>query len=709
MSAGNVIITKTVNKVSFSVDQGSYNKAKKQIQSVGKDWDKVSDKMAKATKAAAIPKGADRLRAAKASKERIQQAKAEAAANKIARKEEQARNRERAAAARQMKRQQTMLDKMNARRIRFEGVYNQTKGAMNYTQRSQFKGQLFDIQKQYAAGTLGAQAYTAKLGELQKQMKATAKQSRVAYAPPMVGGGINGITSGMAQVGAGVGMLAAGRSLMKTGVDFQGIHSILKMTEKDEAGAEQSMNYLMGLSERLGVNMVDLADQYAKMNLSRGTLSKETVQEAVTGIQEYGTALHLDQQRMGLANFAIQQMFGKNKVQGQELNQQLAESMPGAKQAFLKAWQDATGNVNLTQGMFDADMQKGLITMDKIAPHLGKAFGDMARKGDALDFALKGINAQYNRMINAWAKFKNSIFESKLGDQMGETFNTIARGLDNMADTMNGPIGNALAGLLEGFTDIGAVIYNSFVFADGVIRDYLQKWGVEAGDIDKMFNWAGWIAGALFFGSSLLRVTSILSKLTGMTGAVRALGAALGEAGLIGGTAGAAGKAAKKGPRGVGAGGAAGAATTGKTLSTLGKLGKWLGPVGTLYTGYEVGKSQFGDQSENVNEARADNKRPRGFLEGAAQSAGLNQLSQMMYPPESVGTPYAGKPTITLDAANWMMNDYRVPGGADKPQEVNGNIKVDVNINDSKLMGIIDAQIEAEGDRQLNMMIQGGQ
>ncbi|HFL5872649.1 TPA: tape measure protein, partial [Serratia marcescens] len=112
------------------------------------------------------------------------------------------------------------------------------------------------------------------------------------------------------------------------------------------------------------------------------------MQDAVTGIQEYGTALHLDKNRMSLANFAIQQIFGKNKVQGQELNQQLAESMPGAKQAFLKAWQDATGNINLTQGMFDKDMENGLITMEKIAPHLGKAFGDMARKGDALNFAV---------------------------------------------------------------------------------------------------------------------------------------------------------------------------------------------------------------------------------------------------------------------------------------------------------------------------------
>lgn len=97
-------------------------------------------------------------------------------------------------------------------------------------------------------------------------------------------------------------------SLMKTGIDFQSIHSILKITEDDADGAAQSMEYLMSLSSRLGVDMVDLADQYAKMNLSRGKLSKQTVQDVVTGMQEYGTALHLDRNRMSLANFGLQQV-----------------------------------------------------------------------------------------------------------------------------------------------------------------------------------------------------------------------------------------------------------------------------------------------------------------------------------------------------------------------------------------------------------------
>ncbi|MEX7624425.1 tape measure protein, partial [Serratia marcescens] len=448
--AGNVVVTTTRNDVVFSVDQKSFNDAKKKINSLKSEWEKTTSAPRSTRERAARPKGGERFdaaakaKAAKERKEATAAAKEKAAAAKAEALAQRQQNRE-------LAKQQRVIDKMNARQQRFGPVYNNTKGAMNYAQRAQFRSDFAKINQEYAKGAIGAQTYTAKLGELQKRMRETAKQARQVMPSQFVGGGLSQVAGA---IGAGLGaygVLGAGKSLMKTGVDFQGIHSILKMTEDDADGAAQSMEYLMGLSSRLGVDMVDLADQYAKMNLSRGKLSKQTVQDAVTGIQEYGTSLHLSRDRMSLANFAIQQMFGKNKVQGQELNQQLAESMPGAKQAFLKAWQDATGNVNLTQGMFDKDMENGLITMEKIAPHLGKAFGDMARKGDALNYAVKGINASYNRMLNQWNLFKNKIFESKFGDALTNSFEKASAALENLSDVAGGRLGDVLGGLIDGF------------------------------------------------------------------------------------------------------------------------------------------------------------------------------------------------------------------------------------------------------------------
>ena len=724
--AGNVIVTQTKNEVVFSVDQKSFNDAKKKINSLKSEWEKTTSAPRSTRERAARPKGGERFdaaakaKAAKERKEAAAAAKEKAAAAKAEALAQRQQNRE-------LAKQQRVIDKMNARQARFGPVYNNTKGAMNYTQRAQFRADFAKINQEYAKGAIGAQTYTAKLGELQKQMRATAKQSRQSLAPPTVGGGLSPVAGA---IGAGLGaygVLGAGKSLMKTGVDFQGIHSILKMTEDDAAGAAQSMEYLMGLSSRLGVDMVDLADQYAKMNLSRGKLSKQTVQDAVTGIQEYGTALHLDKNRMSLANFAIQQMFGKNKVQGQELNQQLAESMPGAKQAFLKAWQDATGNVNLTQGMFDKDMENGLITMEKIAPHLGKAFGDMARKGDALNFAVKGINASYNRMINQWNLFKNKIFESKFGDALTNSFEKASAALENLSDVAGGRLGDVLGGLIDGFVDMATYVHDGFVLADRVIEHYLTKWGLDADQISKAFNFVGWTAGALLFGSGLLRITNLLKNLIKLVPGIKSLGKAMAGAGLASeavataaGTAGAAAKGAPTSTGGVvskavkGAGVVAGGQTA--AVGGASKLMKFLGPVGEILTAYEVAKSQFGDQTENITAAREEGKRPMSFIDNAAQKAGMWQLSESMYPTPALvndlkpNVPYTGHIDYMKQTASPTMDTFKSPTlnvQLEQPKEV--DVKVDLNVNDGKITDLIEASLQDQQAMTFNLLAGGGQ
>ncbi|WP_337045621.1 tape measure protein [Serratia bockelmannii] len=724
--AGNVVVTTTRNDVVFSVDQKSFNDAKKKINSLKSEWEKTTSAPRSTRERAARPKGGERFDAAAKAKAAKERKEAAAAA-----KEKAAAAKAEALATRQQNRelakQQRVIDKMNARQARFAPVYNNTKGAMNYTQRAQFRADFAKINQEYAKGAIGAQTYTAKLGELQKQMRATAKQSRQSLAPPTVGGGLSPVAGA---IGAGLGaygVLGAGKSLMKTGLDFQSIHSILKITEDDADGAAQSMEYLMGLSSRLGVDMVDLADQYAKMNLSRGKLSKQTVQDAVTGIQEYGTALHLDKNRMSLANFAIQQMFGKNKVQGQELNQQLAESMPGAKQAFLKAWQDATGNVNLTQGMFDKDMENGLITMEKIAPHLGKAFGDMARKGDALNYAVKGINASYNRMINQWNLFKNKIFESKFGDALTNSFEKASAALENLSDVAGGRLGDVLGGLIDGFVDMATYVHDGFVLADRVIEHYLTKWGLDADQISKAFNFVGWTAGALLFGSGLLRITNLLKNLIKLVPGIKSLGKALAGAGLaseaVATAAGTAGAAAKGAPTSTGgvvskAVKGAGVVAGGQTAATGGasKLMKFLGPVGELLTAYEVGKSQFGDQTENINAAREEGKRPMSFIDNAAQKAGMWQLSESMYPTPALvndlkpNVPYTGHIDYMKQTASPTMDTFKSPTlnvQLEQPKEV--DVKVDLNVNDGKITDLIEASLQDQQAMTFNLLAGGGQ
>lgn len=738
MSGGNVIITSTKNIVTFEADAASYAKAKKQIQQMGKEWDKVGAKMAKATNGTR-PTGGGRFQGngrrggrgnggtsqgggrPRQTPEEKAAKQAEARAIKAALADQRARNKE-------LVKRQRMIDKMNARQARFAPVYNNTKGAMNYQQRSQARADFAKINQEYAKGAIGAQTYTAKLSELQKQMRATAKQGRQVMPGVGVGGGLSPMAGAIGTGLGAYGALGAGRGLMKTGVDFQGIHSILKMTEDDADGAAQSMEYLMGLSSRLGVDLVDLSDQYAKMNLSRGNLSKQTVQDVVTGMQEYGTALHLDKNRMSLANFGLQQVFGKGRLQAQELNQQIAESMPGAKQAFLKAWQDATGNVNLTQGMFDDDMAKGLITTDRIMPHLGKAFADMARKGDALNFAVKGINASYNRMINQWNLFKNKIFESKFGDALTKSFDQASTSLENLSDVAGGHLGEVLGGLIEGFTDMAAYVHDGFVFADNIIEYYLTKWGMDSKQISELFNMAGWAAGALIFGSALLRITGLLKGLIKLVPGIKSLGKAMAGAGLVSEAAAAAtvaGTAAKGAPTSTGgvvskavkgASVIAGGQTAATAAGGASKLMKVLGPLGEILMAYDLAKSQFGDQSENVNAARESGKRPVGFLDKAGQQAGLFDLSGRMYPTPALendlkpNVPYTGHLEYMKQQASPTMNTFKAPSfnvKLEQPKEV--GVKVDVTVHDDKVKDLIEAAVNEQQGINFNLLTGGGE
>lgn len=723
--AGNVVVTTTRNDVVFNVDNKSFNDAKKKINSLKSEWEKTTS-APRSTRERARPKGGERFdaaakaKAAKERKEATAAAKEKAAAAKAEALAQRQQNRE-------LAKQQRVIDKMNARQARFAPAYNNTKGAMNYTQRAQFRADFAKINQEYAKGAIGAQTYTAKLSMLQQQMKATAKQSRQVMAPAMVGGGLSPMAGAMGAGLGAYGVMGAGRSLMNTGVDFQSIHSTILMTQKTEAEGKQMFEYLQNLSSTLGTDLVATSDSFAKMNLSRPkNLDLNDMQEVFTGFSEYGTALHLDKNKMGLAQYALQQMYGKQKVTAEELNRQMADAMPGAKQAFLSAWQNATGNKNMTQGQFDEDMSKGIITMDKISPHLGKAFGDMARKGGALDFAVKGINASFNRMVNSWKLFQNKIFESKFGDALTKAFDGASKSLNNLTDIAGGRLGELLGGFIEGFTDVAFYIHDSFVLADNIIEHYLKKWGLSGEQISAMWNWAGWTAGALIFGGSLFRIFKILTGLIKLVPGIKTLGSALSGAGLVGAAAAGAGAVTEGGSTSTGGiltkatkaagtvAGGAGAVAGG--TSGVSKVMRFLGPVGELMMAYDLAKSQFGDQSENVNAVREAGNRPKGFLDGAAQKAGMFDLSGRIYPTPALvnelkpNTPYMGHIEYMKQSASPTMDSFKVPSlnvKLEQPKEV--DVKVDVNVNDGKIQDLIEAAVNEQQGINFNLLTGGGE
>ncbi|ARB11497.1 putative tape measure protein [Pectobacterium phage vB_PatM_CB7] len=64
MASGNVVVTRTTNRVTFETDKASYAKAVKQIRQVGKEWEKASDAISKPKRdpAKAYDKSAQQMR-----------------------------------------------------------------------------------------------------------------------------------------------------------------------------------------------------------------------------------------------------------------------------------------------------------------------------------------------------------------------------------------------------------------------------------------------------------------------------------------------------------------------------------------------------------------------------------------------------------------------------------------------------------------------
>ena len=117
--AGNVIVTTTSNRVIFDVDQGSYAAAKKKIQSLKKEWEKVGNGYGKA-KSKSRPKGdaAEALIIRQQAKAKAKALKDQAAAEKAVQRQQN----------RELLKRQRIIDKMNARQARFAPVYNNTRG-----------------------------------------------------------------------------------------------------------------------------------------------------------------------------------------------------------------------------------------------------------------------------------------------------------------------------------------------------------------------------------------------------------------------------------------------------------------------------------------------------------------------------------------------------------------------------------------------------
>lgn len=240
------------------------------------------------------------------------------------------------------------------------------------------------------------------------------------------------------------------------------------------AGAE-NLAYVKKTANDLGTALISTADAYGKLSAAAvgTTLEGSKTRDIFEAVSKAGTVLGLSSAETGGALTAIQQIMSKGTVQAEELRGQLGERLPGAFQIAARAMGVTTSELGkmLEQGTVLADD-----FLPKFAAELEKTFGAAAER------AANSFQAQLNRMENAWENLKMALVAPAAGasggsvfDDMAESLNTAADGMDRLAKNGNGVIARFFYGIGSAEMDIlswlaGAKSPNASLSA-GIARD----------------------------------------------------------------------------------------------------------------------------------------------------------------------------------------------------------------------------------------------
>lgn len=214
-----------------------------------------------------------------------------------------------------------------------------------------------------------------------------------------------GVAFGVAAAAVVAGTAKILKSAFDTGMQMQALENKMAAATGSVYAAADSMRFVAGESDRLGLSFVDTANSFANFSASalRSGLSLDQTQQVFIGVAEAATALHLSTDQTNSAFLALEQMASKGTISMQELRLQLANAIPGALEYMAQALGVSTQKLN--------DMvQKGELLASDALPKLGeelhRQFGQRAVA--SADSAQAATNRLSNAIVNLKAEMANS-------------------------------------------------------------------------------------------------------------------------------------------------------------------------------------------------------------------------------------------------------------------------------------------------------------
>jgi len=236
--------------------------------------------------------------------------------------------------------------------------------------------------------------------------------------------GIMAFLKPMLPMGMGLGgMLGGGyafRELIGAGREMFAMELKMKAVSKSSEAFANNMKYVRELSQQLGLDLVGAGNAYAQIVVTaQEKMNPEQMQKMFTGFNKYYATVHMTTEDQRLANLAIQQMFGKDKIQAQEARLQMGQRVTPFIKLLTEAAKEKMGAKFTT---FDDVMKRGLLDPAELLPIVADKLTIIANTGGALAEALENSQVAQVRFNNSLKEFSYIVMKGGLDHALAVMF-----------------------------------------------------------------------------------------------------------------------------------------------------------------------------------------------------------------------------------------------------------------------------------------------
>jgi tape measure domain-containing protein len=229
--------------------------------------------------------------------------------------------------------------------------------------------------------------------------------------------------------GAAVGAAATfGRSLYEASAQAERLALSLNFATGGNGARE--LAYVSEVANRLGLDFNTTAQAYANFAAaSRGTNIEGTQTQAVfEAVAKASAVMGLTTDNTRGVLLALQQMMNKGTVSAEELRGQLGERLPGAFQIAARA-------MGVTTQELGKMLEQGQVISDTFLPAFARQME--SELGGAAESAAYRLDAETNRMSNAWEKLKKSIGDAGVAESSAHLANGLTNDMNTISDAMD--------------------------------------------------------------------------------------------------------------------------------------------------------------------------------------------------------------------------------------------------------------------------------